>query len=137
MYDLFLQFSFPLCALSLCTLDIVSNRRSDEQGRPSSDDHTHEEGEDEALDGLATEDEDSKEDDERTHRGRERTAQSAIQCVVDIDILFAFRIEFVVLTNTVKDNHGIVDRITDNGQDSRDERLVDLHGESQYQRRIE
>ena len=121
--------SFFLSTTCLRQLDVVRNRRSDEHRRIGTYNHTYQECEYEALDSLATEDKDSEEDNECTHRGREGTAERIIQCIVDIDLLLAFRIEFVVLAYTVEDNHGIVDRITDNGQDSRDERLVNLHGE--------
>ena len=129
MYDLFFLSSFLLCTTSLCALNLIRNRRSDEQRRIGTDDHTHEKREYEALDGLTTEDKDSEQYDERTHRGRERTAERVVQRVVDVHFLLALRIESVVLTNTVEDDHGIVDRVTDNGQDSCDECLIKLHGE--------
>ena len=47
------------------TLDVVGDRRSYEQRRERTDDHTHQQCEYEAADALTTEDKDRQQDDER------------------------------------------------------------------------
>ena len=116
-------------ATSLCQLDVVCKRAGNEQGRVGTYDNTHQQCEYEALNALTAKAEDSEQHDEGRHRGRERTAQGVVQCVVDILSTVVLRIQGIVLTDTVEDDHGIVDRVTDNGQDSSDERLVNFHRE--------
>ena len=52
---------------------------------------------------------------------------ASFMCVLRV----RFGIEFAVFTHTVEDNHGGIDRVTDNRQHSRYERLVDIEVEGQ------
>ena len=105
---------------------IVSDGRCDENRGNGTDDDADNQREDERTDRLATEEENGQQSDERRTRRIDRTRQGRVDCVIDILLEIPFRIEAQVLADTVENHHGIVDRITDNRQNGRDEGLVYL-----------
>ena len=101
-------------------------RCCDEDRRQGTEDNTQDHGEGEATDAVTTEDEDTQQYDQRRDRGVDGTSQCLVQRTIEQALTVALRIQVEVLTYTVEDHHLIVDRVTDNGQDSTDEGLVDL-----------
>ena len=107
----------------------VGNRSSNEDRGESTEYHTENHCEREAADAVTTEDEDTEQYDQCSERGVHGTGQCLIQRVVEYREEVALLVEAEVLTDTVEYHHLIVDRVTDNGKDSADERLVDLERE--------
>ena len=108
---------------------VVSDRRSDENRSHSTHDDADRQGEDEAADGLAAEEEDRQQRHERRARSVDRTRQRRVDGVVHVILEIALGIEAQVLADTVEDDHRIVDGIADDRKDRGDERLVDLEVE--------
>lgn len=78
------------------------------------------------TDAVTTKDEDTQQHDQRGHGGVDGTCQGLVQRTVEQALTVTLSIQVEVLTDTVEDHHLIVDRVTDNGQDSTDEGLVNL-----------
>ena len=59
--------------------------------------------------------------------GLREEAEGAVDCVVEVHIVLCLGRGGQVFTDTVIDDHHVVDGVTDHGQDSRDELLVNFH----------
>ena len=125
----------------------ISNRCGEEDGRECTEDDTKNHGKREGADAVATKEEDAKEHQECGERSHDGTAQRAVERVVEETTGVAGRMESEVLTHTVKDNHFVVDGVTDSRQHRADEGLIHFEREgnpapadgvhSQNQQRVE
>ena len=94
--------------------------------------NAEEHGEHERADGVAAEDEDAGQHQEGGERCHDGTAESLVERLVDRGEEVLLGIEAGVLAHTVEHHHRIVDLVTDHGEDSGDEALVDLHSEGEH-----
>ena len=94
-----------------------------------SDNHTEDHRKCERTDRVAAEEEDAEKHEQCRERRVDRSGKRGVQSLVEsLETIFP-GIYLHHLTHTVEHNHRIVDLITDDGQDSRYERLVNLHRE--------
>ena len=100
----------------------------DEDGRIAADGEADEQGKREVLRRVAAEEIESsrREEDgeDRVERARQRLVDTAVDELVDVAA--AAEVQLEVLADAVEDDDGIVDRVTDDRQERRDERGVDL-----------
>ena len=103
-------------------------RARDEDRRVAADGEADEQGEREVFRRVAAEEVEGgrREEDgeDRVERARQRLIDTAVDELVDVAA--AAEVQFEVLADAVEDDDRIVDRVTDDGQQSRDERGVDL-----------
>ena len=104
----------------------VCRRSCDEERRTCTDDNTQHHGEGESTDAITTEHEDHQQHDERRYRGVDGTCESAVQCIVEDALTVTLWIVLEDFTDTVEDDHLVVDGVTDHRQDSTNECLVNL-----------
>lgn len=109
--------------------DVEDKRAGDADRGENTTDDTDEESEDETTDYLATENEHHEQSDKSGAVGINSTSQCRVDSVVEVRDKRTFGIEFAVFADTVEDNNGGVDRVTDDGQHCGDERLVDIEVE--------
>lgn len=101
-----------------------------EDGTVRTNDDTDHQGKNESFDVVATQQEDGQQHDKGREGGVDGTAESAIQSIVhDRLIVPLASVQTNVFTDAVKYDHRIVDGVSDNRQNRRNERLVDFHGE--------
>ena len=117
--------------LLTCDGGIVHHRGTDEDGCISSDADTDDECDCKTPDGLTSPDRDCEHGNEGGDRSVDRTGKGSVQRQVGVGLDVGVRMQGPVLTDTVEDNHVIVDSISDDSQDSRDERLVNVKVERQ------
>ena len=129
---------------------VVHDRGTDQDGGVGTDEDTEAEGHGQTADGLTAEDRDGEHREEGGHGGVHRTGEGGVQSRIDSLAEVGVRVQALLLTDTVEDNHVIVDGVTDllltdtvednhvivdgvtdDGQDGRDERLVHIQVERQ------
>ena len=121
-----------LILLRFLAAQIHNSWSGDEDGTVCSDHHTNHQCEDESLDVVATKQEDGQQHHKCGQRGVDRTAQSAVQSQIkDLFAVLFLAVQGEILTDSVKDDHRVVDRVTNDREDGSDEGLVDFHCEGQ------
>ena len=103
-------------------------RAGDEDGRIAAAAKADKQGEGEILRRVAAEEVEGKRREHDREDRVERTCQRLENRRVNqrIDVATTAEVQFVVLTDAVEDNDGIVDRVTNDRQESRNERRVNL-----------
>ena len=108
---------------------VVHDRGTDHDGSVSTDDDTDAEGDGKTPDGLTAPDRDGDHREEGRDGGVDRTGKGRVESGVGVLLEVCIGVQGPVFTDTVEDNDVIVDCVTDDGQDSRDEGLVDVEVE--------
>ena len=108
---------------------IEHHRSTDEDGCVSTEADTEDEGYRETTDGLASEDRDGKHCHEGGYGCIHGSGEGAVESDVRIVLEVSLRMEGLVLTDSVEDDHVVVDRITDDGKDGGNEGLVNVEVE--------
>ena len=133
----FASFQVPLIAEILFLLRvglegrIVHDRGADHDRGVGTDQDTEAERHGKTPDRFSAEERDGEHREEGRHGGVDGTGQGCVQGTVDGVLEIILRVQALHFADTVEDDHVVVDCVTDDRKDRRDERLVDVEVERQ------
>ena len=118
----------------LCFFDFFLGNESQqdgaghENGRVRTDADTDEQSKGEVMDDAASEEEQTQDDQQCGQRGHDCSAQSLVDAGVDniSEAQFLVDLGAEVFTNPVEDDDGVVERVTDNGQQRRNDGQIEF-----------
>ena len=109
--------------------DVVTETAAETEAVASTEADTEYQGYGKTTDRLTAEDCDSKHCHESRYGCIDGSGERAVERDIRIGLEISLRVQNLELTNTVEDNHVIVDCVSDDGQDSGDKRLVNVQVE--------